>query len=246
MNYWTYTPDNVDAFNEKLRIKIAEFPKGHQSQKQASSHYDGYNHHKSHVINWPEFENNRGYASHEDPDAKTGYVYYPTIGIDKDPHQQYKTIFWAEGIVSILHEFARDVAVRPESGLNYEINVPIMWFHQMYKGDYDNWHNHIGCQYVGVYFIDLPEGEQTELMDFEGNVMQPEVKEGQLLIFPSGYLHRSPPRVKEGEKTIISFNFNIASRYTKEILAKVKKTHPQNYFDEEDFVTVPPYKETNS
>lgn len=239
MIYWTYSPEDVELLNEKLRIKIAEFPKGKQSQKQASSHYDGYNHYQSLNINHPEFQQWRDYASRHDPDTTTGYVDLPRPQLSRDPHQQYKTIFW-EGIAPLIHKFARDVAIRPESGLNYQIFCPTMWFHQMSMGDYDNWHNHYECQWVGVYYVDLPEGEETEFMDFDGKVEQVKVKEGELLIFPSGYLHRSPPKMVDDTKTIISIDFNIGSKYSKETLARLKETHPENYF--EDIENTPEFK----
>lgn len=231
MDYWKYAPEDVEIFNEKLRIKIDEFPTGKQSQKQASSHYDGYNHPKSLNINYPAFQDRRGYAMWHNPDAKTGYINYPPAPISRDPHQKYKTIFW-EGIAPLLHKFSRDVAVRPETGLNYQIFVEIMWFHQMSMGDYDNWHNHFGCQWIGIYYVDLPEGEETELMDFDGKVEQAKVKEGELLIFPSGYAHRSPPKIHDDTKTIIAFNFSVATKYSQEMLIKLKETHPQNYFED--------------
>ena len=46
MIYWTYQPKLKHYLNENLRSEIKKFPKGTQSQKQASSHYDGYNQHK--------------------------------------------------------------------------------------------------------------------------------------------------------------------------------------------------------
>jgi hypothetical protein len=240
MHYWTYTPKNAEAFNEKLRVYIAQFPKGEQSQKQASSHYDGYNHPKSLNINYPEFQMRRGYASWYDANQKTGYVNWKVPPIDPDPHQQYKTVFW-ESTAPLLHEFSRDVAVRAKSGLNYQIFVDVMWFHQMYEGDYDNWHNHFACQWIGIYYVDLPKGEETELMDFDGNIFVPEVKEGELLIFPSGYLHRSPPKKVKQEKTIIAFNFSVASKYSREMIQKLQETHPQNYF--EDVKQISEFKE---
>lgn len=231
MTYWKYRPENHEALNEKLRIHIAQFPKGDQSQKQASSHYDGYNHPKSLNINYPEFQMRRGYASWYDSKQKTGYVNWKVPPIDPDPHQQYKTVFW-EGVAPLLRTFSRDVAVRPESGLNYQIFVDVMWFHQMYEGDYDNWHNHFACQWIGIYYVDLPKGEETELMDFEGNVFTPAIEEGDLLVFPSGYLHRSPPKREKQEKTIIAFNFSVASKYSQEMIRKLQETHPDNYFED--------------
>ena len=237
-DYWIYTPSKyfdsvreglgLPLFNEKLRTLIDATPKGIQSQKQPVSHYDGYNHRKSLNINYPEFQKSRYYATWDNPEATGGYVDIPAPEIDNSDDQKYKTWFW-EQIAPLVKQFARDVAVRPETGLNYQINVDMMWFHRMDRGDYDNWHNHSYCQWVGVYYVDLPEGEQTLLQDYEGNTFQPDVKEGQLLIFPASYIHKSP--VANARKTVINFNFNVSSKYTKETIDKVKETHPNNYFD---------------
>ena len=228
MNYWTYTPNNHLDFNEKLRGLIDFTPKGEQSQKQPVSHYDGYNHAKSININYPEFQHSRQYLTWINPKAKVGYEVTPPPLIDYSYDQLYKITFW-ERVAPLVNQFARDVAVQPETKLNYQINVDMMWFHRMNKGDYDNWHNHSFCQWVGVYFVDLPKGEQTFLLDYEGNKFQPNVSEGQLLIFPSTYIHKSPEVTKR--KTVINFNFNVSSKYTKETINKVKQTHPDNYFD---------------
>jgi len=92
IHYWTYKPENYERLNEKLRILIENFPKGDQSQKQASSHYDGYNHPKSLNINYPEFQMRRSYASWFDKNNKTGYVDWKVPPIDPDYNQKYKTI----------------------------------------------------------------------------------------------------------------------------------------------------------
>ncbi len=224
-NYWTYTPSNHLDFNEKLRKLIDCTPTGKQSQNQPVSHYDGYNHTKSLNINYPEFQKSRYYATWDDPEATDGYVDIPAPEIDYSYDQLYKVSFW-ERIAPLVKEFAKDVAVRPETGLNHQINVDMMWFHRMDKGDYDNWHNHSFCQWIGIYYVDLPEGEQTLLQDYEGNEFQPDVSEGQLLIFPASYIHKSPET--NGRRTVINFNFNVSSRYTKETLDKLEKTHPRN------------------
>lgn len=231
MNYWTYTPSNHIDFNDKLRALIDSTPKGIQSQKQPVSHYDGYNHTKSLNANYPEFQHSRHYLTWENPKSKTGYVETPPPKIDKSDDQIYKISFW-QRVAPLVKQFAREVAVRPETKLNYQINVDMMWFHRMDKGDYDNWHNHSFCQWVGVYYIDLPEGEQTLLQDYEGTVFKPDVSEGQLLIFPASYIHKSPEVTKR--KTVINFNFNISSKYTIDTINKVKETHPNNYFDTDE------------
>ena len=231
MNYWTYTPSNHIDFNDKLRALIDSTPKGIQSQKQPVSHYDGYNHTKSLNANYPEFQHSRHYLTWENPKSKTGYVETPPPKIDKSDDQIYKISFW-QRVAPLVKQFAREVAVRPETKLNYQINVDMMWFHRMDKGDYDNWHNHSFCQWVGVYYVDLPEGEQTLLQDYEGTVFKPDVSEGQLLIFPASYIHKSPEVTKR--KTVINFNFNISSKYTIDTINKVKETHPNNYFDTDE------------
>ena len=174
VNYWTYTPSNHIDFNDKLRALIDSTPTGKQSQKQPVSHYDGYNHAKSINANYPEFQHSRHYATWHEPEATTGYIEIPPPEIDKSDDQIYKISFW-QRVAPLVKQFAREVAVRPETKLNYQINVDMMWFHRMDKGDYDNWHNHSFCQWVGVYYIDLPEGEQTLLQDYEGNVFKPDV-----------------------------------------------------------------------
>jgi len=234
MKYWTYTPENYKELNDQLRREIDHTPKGIQSQKQPTSHYDGYNHKKSRNANYPEFQMERVYKPWVDEHSKMGYIEYPPPAIDKSPDQKYKITFW-NGAAPLVKQFAREVAVRSETELNYHITVSVMWFHRRDKGDYDNWHNHTHCQWVGVYYIDLPKGEETLLIDYEGNIFQPEVKEGQLLIFPSGYIHKSPYSYKR--KTLISFNFNVGSKYTIDMINKVKETHPKNFFDSTKGIT---------
>ena len=237
MQYWTYTPSNHIDFNEKLRALIDSTPTGKQSQKQPVSHYDGYNHTKSLNANYPEFQHSREYLMWHEPEATTGYYNKPPPEIDDSDDQIYKISFW-QRVAPLLNQFARNVAVRPETGLNYQIHVDMMWFHRMDKGDYDNWHNHSLCQWVGVYYVDLPEGEQTLLQDYEGNVFKPDVSEGQLIIFPSSYIHKSPKVT--GRKTVINFNFNVGSKYTQETINKIKQTHPNTYFDTDEGTK--PYK----
>ena len=232
---WIYTPSNHLDFNEKLRYLIDSTSKGKQSQKQPVSHYDGYNHAKSQNINYPEFQHTREYLTWYDPNATTGYIDHGTPDIDDSDDQAYKIIFW-ERIAPLVKQFAKEVAVKPETKLNYQINVNMMWFHRMDKGDYDNWHNHSYCQWVGVYYVDLKEGQQTLLQDHQGNIYQPDVKEGQLIIFPSSYMHKSPDVTDR--KTVINFNFNVSSKYTKEIINKLKQTHPNNFFDNEELMNI--------
>jgi|TARA_R110000764_G_scaffold64122_3_gene135090 hypothetical protein len=227
MKYWTYTAKDYEELNKQLRLDIDIAPIGQQSQKQASSHYDGYNHKLSWNAQYPEFQESRIYKTWSGEDELSGYIYNEPPPFDNSPSQAYKHTFWP-GVAPLVKQFAKEVAVREETLLNHHIIVDVMWFHRMDKGDYDNWHNHSHSQWIGVYYIDLPEGEATLFMDYDGKVFQPKVKAGQLLIFPSGYIHKSPDC--NSRKAIVSFNFNVASKYSQQMIEKVQESHPNNFF----------------
>ena len=83
------------------------------------------------------------------------------------------------------------------------------WYQQYNKDDYHGWHNHDGCQWAAVYFVELPSDElktrlfnqvTKEFIDLET------VQEGDILIFPSYLTHKSLPNLTDKRKTIISFN----------------------------------------
>ena len=90
------------------------------------------------------------------------------------------------------------------------VEISCFFFQQYMKEQYHGWHVHADCQYNGVYYLDLPEGSpKTEYMDpFTNNICQLDVKEGDVVAFPSFLVHRAPPNPISSLKTIISFNFN--------------------------------------
>ena len=75
-----------------------------------------------------------------------------------------------------------------------------MWFHEYHQGDSFEWHTHKGSHYTCVYFIELPDGAGTELMGHEVDV-----KEGDMIMFPSIIPHRSPPLFGTEVKKIIGW-----------------------------------------
>ncbi len=88
------------------------------------------------------------------------------------------------------------------------ISFATFWFQQYHQNDRHEWHNHPGSNYNAVYYLELPEdGPRTELKSpISEDVIVPEVKEGQVLIFPSFFLHRSPESKSHKRKSIIAFN----------------------------------------
>lgn len=87
------------------------------------------------------------------------------------------------------------------------LRVDQAWFHQYNKLDYYWWHAHPGARWALIYYVELNDkGPITEFENFFGPTIIPDVKEGQILIFPSWIKHRSPPNLSNSRKTIISAN----------------------------------------
>ena len=75
--------------------------------------------------------------------------------------------------------------------------------YEEYKNnDFHNWHNHPRVQFTNVYYIELPDGMKTELWGEEDI----DVKEGDILTFPSYIFHQSKVNNTNKRKTVVSFN----------------------------------------
>ena len=96
-----------------------------------------------------------------------------------------------------------------ESYYDAPLDLHYTWFQQYKSKDSHGWHIH-GCQFTGVYYLEFPRGSsQTEIVSpFSNKKKRINVKEGDIIVFPSTWIHRAPHN-KEKRKTIISFNFNI-------------------------------------
>jgi hypothetical protein len=95
--------------------------------------------------------------------------------------------------------------------LNYENSaVEGMWYQQYIKDNTHTWHIH-GENYTGVYYLEFPKNSpKTELID-QIDINKKTVinaEEGDVVIFPSFIIHRSPKVMTDLRKTIISFNIN--------------------------------------
>ena len=85
-----------------------------------------------------------------------------------------------------------------------------IWFQQYMEGDTHGWHIH-GKHFTGVYYLEYnDECSKTEICSPYNlmNRMQIDVKEGDMIVFPSHWIHRGRANGKS-RKTIISFNFDI-------------------------------------
>ena len=95
-------------------------------------------------------------------------------------------------------------------GLGYDTYIiDMIWYQQYLEGDTHGWHTH-GKTYTGVYYLEFPDkSSQTELyspFNFKKHTIK--AKEGDIVIFPSHWIHRGPCNPSK-RKTIVSFNFEI-------------------------------------
>lgn len=92
-----------------------------------------------------------------------------------------------------------------------EMKILNCWFQQYLKNDIHQFHFHGGSNISFVYYVELENKEEsTEFYDIiNKSVFQSNVKEGDILIFPSHLPHRSPIIKTNNRKTIISCNIKL-------------------------------------
>ena len=89
-----------------------------------------------------------------------------------------------------------------------------MWYQRYcYVGDKHGWHVH-GGNFTGVYYLKYNNERPTEtqlIQPYDQNKRVMLVaEEGDVVIFPSYMIHKSPALVRNDEKIIISFNIYFA------------------------------------
>lgn len=93
------------------------------------------------------------------------------------------------------------------------------WFHQYIQGSDFAWHHHHG-HFAIIYYVELPEvRESTEFLNYG----QFNVKEGDIIFFPTFLVHRSPKIISNKRKTIISTNLDI--QVNRNLIEKYGKEH---------------------
>jgi len=96
-------------------------------------------------------------------------------------------------------------------------NLNEIWFQQYIKNSEHGWHIH-GSNYTGVYYVELNENSpQTEIMNPDDLTKKQKlnVKEGDIIIFPSFVVHKAPKLINDCRKTIVSFNIDFGKINTK-------------------------------
>ena len=93
--------------------------------------------------------------------------------------------------------------------IDYDLIIKNYWFQQYNKYDYHNYHVHGTCLFGNVYYVDLPEKSSKTSFKFLDKEFQIDVEEGDILTFPSSYMHCSKPNQSDYTKTVISFNIDV-------------------------------------
>ena len=101
-----------------------------------------------------------------------------------------------------------------------EVVLRQIWYQQYKTGDLHGWHNHAGCQFTGVYYLDQPkDAPKTQIITpLSDEVITIDFKEGDILIIPSYIIHTSQKNTSDKIKTIISFNFDWKNIFSDSLL----------------------------
>lgn len=94
----------------------------------------------------------------------------------------------------------------PEGGVKLTVSEPTLYQYQ--KGDFSYYHVHGNCNYNAVYYVELPPENSTVFINREGKEFRIDVKEGDLVVFPSILMHGSKVNHTEQTKTVIGASLN--------------------------------------
>ena len=132
--------------------------------------------------------------------------------------------FERQWVKYFIPPFAQAVSVMLADMAYDGIDLQNAWFQQYLKGGEHGWHIHSG-HFTGVYYLEYSRGcSKTEVCSpYSLKPKKIDVVEGDIVIFPSHWIHRGLPN-GERRKTIISFNFNAPANNRNALnLNKIKK-----------------------
>ena len=122
--------------------------------------------------------------------------------LPKEIKRNYLDYFYNDVIEPTIIEIGNQL------GFNSKFNwyVGNSWFQQYGEKETHNWHNHPNGQFTNCYFLELPDNKyKTEILGLDGQIIDYEANEGDVLTIPAWMRHRSPCNGKQ-TKTVIAFN----------------------------------------
>jgi len=113
---------------------------------------------------------------------------------------------WVKLLKPHIEDYLNKLAV----ALGYQSSIiDEFWFQQYVNGNSHGWHTH-GSNFTGVYYLELDNNSpKTEIIEpsKQNKKITLDVKEGDIVMFPSYTIHRAPVIKNDIRKTIVSFNF---------------------------------------
>ena len=106
---------------------------------------------------------------------------------------------WNNFIRPYIKDFCKNFGVE-----KYDLQS---WFAQYDRNVEHHWHIHAGSHFGVVYYMELPHNENsTEFWkkDFPA-------EEGEMVFFPSWWIHRSAPQIYNEKKSVIACNLTFMS-----------------------------------
>jgi hypothetical protein len=114
---------------------------------------------------------------------------------------------WVKTIYPLLSEKMLEMYKE----LGYDgLTIHELWFQQYQKNSQHGWHTH-SANFTNVYYLELPDSApKTQIVNpyNQTDIIEIEVEEGDILVFPSFVIHRAPINTSTNRKTIISYNTN--------------------------------------
>lgn len=101
--------------------------------------------------------------------------------------------------------------------LGGSIKIKDLWAQRYHKNMYMQPHTHGHQDYSAVLYHDFCKGHKSTIffapyknpLDGIDFIHAPEIKEGDMIVFPSFLMHFAEPNLIEAQRTIFSFNFKV-------------------------------------
>jgi len=227
--------ENSEELNKKLLEIFDKMPASDNYYNLGVTKFDGHNHPDTDRLplkwKWFDVQCLPGMMDDDGNINQDLYNRYTARYVDIPEHCEYKG-FFLDSIENDLNKFAAGQIKKELTDLDFRMDIKAMWFHQMFQNDYMDWDNHFYAQWACVYYVELPDPSMaTEFIhpDTEQEFQPVNAKAGDLVIFPSFLLHRSPFITDTRRKTVIAWNMDIACLYDPSYFDKLAETHPNNW-----------------
>ena len=142
---------------------------------------------------------------HEESTKDYDMIHSTDFDISQDEERDYLDYFHIHILDDVMESVSKQLGLAP-----CEWDVLMAWFQRYNQSNVHTWHNHAYTQFTNCYFLELPDAShKTEILDMNGNILEYDAKEGDIITFPAWMKHRSKPN--EGEqKTVIAFNLDFS------------------------------------